>query len=78
MSLDLQTDHVFHRRKRSRSEANPAYVLNLECPGSFYDLTFESSKTIAQFKVILVLQTLVHLFIFCPLFGMEYFCFITF
>lgn len=50
MSLDLQTDHVFHRRKRSRSEANPAYVLNLECPGSFYDLTFESSKTIAQFK----------------------------
>ncbi|KAL4027258.1 hypothetical protein IC575_015721 [Cucumis melo] len=50
MSLDPQTDLVFHRRKRSRSEANPAYVLNLECPVSFYDLTFESSKTFVQFK----------------------------
>ncbi|XP_038903643.1 DNA mismatch repair protein MLH3 isoform X2 [Benincasa hispida] len=50
MSQDPQTDHVCHRRKRSRSEANPAYVLNLDCPGSFYDLTFESSKTIVQFK----------------------------
>uniref|UniRef100_A0A0A0L1I8 MutL C-terminal dimerisation domain-containing protein n=1 Tax=Cucumis sativus TaxID=3659 RepID=A0A0A0L1I8_CUCSA len=49
-SLDPQTDLAFHRRKRGRSEANPAYVLNLECPVSFYDLTFESSKTIVQFK----------------------------
>lgn len=52
ISLDPQTDHVFHSRKRSRSQANPAYILNLDCPGSFYDVTFESSKTFVQFKVI--------------------------
>ncbi|XP_022158273.1 DNA mismatch repair protein MLH3 isoform X5 [Momordica charantia] len=48
--LDPQTDHVFHSRKRSRPDANPAYILNLDCPGSFYDLIFESSKTFVQFK----------------------------
>ncbi|XP_022971390.1 DNA mismatch repair protein MLH3 isoform X1 [Cucurbita maxima] len=50
VSLSPQTDQVCHSRKRSRFQANPAYILNLDCPGSFYDLTFESSKTFVQFK----------------------------
>ncbi|XP_023539513.1 DNA mismatch repair protein MLH3 isoform X2 [Cucurbita pepo subsp. pepo] len=50
VSLSPQTDQACHSRKRSRFQANPAYILNLDCPGSFYDLTFESSKTFVQFK----------------------------
>ena len=37
--------------KRSRPKAFTAYVLNLSCPQTFYDLTFESSKTYVEFKV---------------------------
>ncbi|XP_075655898.1 DNA mismatch repair protein MLH3 [Castanea sativa] len=37
-------------RKRSRSQAYPAYILNLICPRSLYDLTFEPSKTYVEFK----------------------------
>lgn len=37
--------------KRSRSQTNPSYILNLSCPSSLYDLTFEPSKTSAEFKV---------------------------
>lgn len=37
-------------RKRSRSQAYPAYILNLCCPQSLYDLTFEPSKTYVEFK----------------------------
>ncbi|XP_059437766.1 DNA mismatch repair protein MLH3 isoform X2 [Corylus avellana] len=37
-------------RKRSRSQAYPAYILNLSCPRSLYDLTFEPSKTYVEFK----------------------------
>nr|XP_011461560.1 PREDICTED: DNA mismatch repair protein MLH3 isoform X2 [Fragaria vesca subsp. vesca] len=39
-----------HNRKRSRPQAFPVYVLNLSCPHSFYDLTFEPSKTYVEFK----------------------------
>ncbi|PQQ15315.1 DNA mismatch repair protein MLH3 isoform X1 [Prunus yedoensis var. nudiflora] len=37
-------------RKRSRPQSLPAYFLNLSCPRSFYDLTFEPSKTYVEFK----------------------------
>ncbi|XP_028795356.1 DNA mismatch repair protein MLH3 isoform X2 [Neltuma alba] len=40
----------FLNKKRSRSQAYPAYILNLLCPRSLYDLTFEPSKTSVQFK----------------------------
>ncbi|KAI9109641.1 hypothetical protein K1719_019271 [Acacia pycnantha] len=40
----------FQNKKRSRSLAYPAYILNLLCPRSLYDLTFEPSKTSVQFK----------------------------
>ncbi|GAV83033.1 MutL_C domain-containing protein/HATPase_c_3 domain-containing protein [Cephalotus follicularis] len=36
--------------KRSRSQAYPAYMVNLCCPRSLYDITFEPSKTYAEFK----------------------------
>lgn len=31
----------------------PAYVLNLSCPPSKYDITFESTKTYVEFEVVL-------------------------
>ncbi|KAF5453802.1 hypothetical protein F2P56_023521 [Juglans regia] len=37
-------------QKRSRSQAYPAYILNLSCPRSLYDLTFEPSKAKVEFK----------------------------
>ncbi|XP_054825799.1 DNA mismatch repair protein MLH3 [Prosopis cineraria] len=40
----------FQNKKRSRSQAYPAYILNLLCPRSLYDLTFEPSKTSVQFR----------------------------
>ncbi|PIA46727.1 hypothetical protein AQUCO_01500339v1 [Aquilegia coerulea] len=36
--------------KRSRAQAYSAYILNLRCPQSSYDLTFEPSKTTVEFK----------------------------
>ncbi|KAF5181679.1 Dna mismatch repair protein mlh3 [Thalictrum thalictroides] len=36
--------------KRSRTQAYSAYILNLRCPRSSYDLTFEPSKTTVEFK----------------------------
>ncbi|XP_027359794.1 DNA mismatch repair protein MLH3 isoform X2 [Abrus precatorius] len=44
------TDNEFHNKKRTRSQACPAYILNLNCPRSLYDLTFEPSKTYVKFK----------------------------
>ncbi|BBH08111.1 MUTL protein homolog 3 [Prunus dulcis] len=41
---------VSQNRKRSRPQSLPAYFLNLSCPRSFYDLTFEPSKTYVEFK----------------------------
>ncbi|CAL9125724.1 unnamed protein product [Musa textilis] len=36
--------------KRHKIQANPAFILNLHCPTSLYDLHFEPSKTIIEFK----------------------------
>ncbi|GMI86304.1 MUTL protein homolog 3 [Hibiscus trionum] len=36
--------------KRSRSQVVPSYIMNISCPPSFYDLTFEPSKTYVEFK----------------------------
>ncbi|KAA8547596.1 hypothetical protein F0562_004025 [Nyssa sinensis] len=36
--------------KRSRSQTYATYILNLSCPRSCYDLTFEPSKTSVEFK----------------------------
>ncbi|XVF18152.1 hypothetical protein REPUB_Repub10bG0187600 [Reevesia pubescens] len=36
--------------KRSRSQVFPSYIMNISCPPSFYDLTFEPSKTYVEFK----------------------------
>ncbi|CAL0314267.1 unnamed protein product [Lupinus luteus] len=44
------TDDEFRNKKRSRFQPCPAYILNLTCPRSLYDLTFEPSKTYVQFK----------------------------
>ncbi|KAK7252629.1 hypothetical protein RIF29_36714 [Crotalaria pallida] len=44
------TNDEFQNKKRSRSQPCPAYILNLSCPRSLYDLTFEPSKTYVQFK----------------------------
>ncbi|XP_057448914.1 DNA mismatch repair protein MLH3 isoform X2 [Lotus japonicus] len=46
----LNTDNEFQNKKRSRSQPCPAYILNLRCPRSLYDLTFEPSKTYVKFK----------------------------
>ncbi|KAF0905827.1 hypothetical protein E2562_008874 [Oryza meyeriana var. granulata] len=37
-------------KKRQKSEVYPAYLLNLCCPRSSYDLHFEPSQTIVEFK----------------------------
>lgn len=39
-------------KKRQKNEVYPAYLLNLCCPRSSYDLHFEPSQTIVEFKVI--------------------------
>ncbi|XP_019423949.1 PREDICTED: DNA mismatch repair protein MLH3 isoform X1 [Lupinus angustifolius] len=44
------TDDELQNKKRSRFQQCPAYILNLSCPRSLYDLTFEPSKTYVQFK----------------------------
>ncbi|XP_012469203.1 DNA mismatch repair protein MLH3 isoform X1 [Gossypium raimondii] len=36
--------------KRSRSQVVPSYIINISCPPSLYDLTFEPSKTYVEFK----------------------------
>ncbi|KAI9394506.1 hypothetical protein POPTR_005G101900v4 [Populus trichocarpa] len=48
---DLQkANSVSQKGKKSRPQPCPAYILNLSCPFSLYDLTFEPSKTHAEFK----------------------------
>ncbi|KAK7307431.1 hypothetical protein VNO77_40485 [Canavalia gladiata] len=44
------TDNEFQNKKRTKSQACPAYILNLSCPRSLYDLSFEPSKTCVKFK----------------------------
>ncbi|KAK7367190.1 hypothetical protein VNO80_09199 [Phaseolus coccineus] len=48
------TDNEFRIKKRSRCQAGPAYLLNLSCPRSMYDLAFEPSKTYVKFKILAV------------------------
>ncbi|KAH1224138.1 DNA mismatch repair protein MLH3 [Glycine max] len=43
------TDEEFRNKKRTRCQPCPAYLLNLSCPRSLYDLAFEPSKTV-KFK----------------------------
>ncbi|XP_062102778.1 DNA mismatch repair protein MLH3 isoform X2 [Humulus lupulus] len=45
-----KTVNNFQTRKRSRAQIYPAFILNIRCPRSFYDLTFEPSKTFVEFK----------------------------
>ncbi|KAL5168742.1 DNA mismatch repair protein MLH3 [Glycine soja] len=40
------TDEEFRNKKRTRCQPCPAYLLNLSCPRSLYDLAFEPSKTV--------------------------------
>lgn len=55
-SLDPEKANNWTKRgKRSRSLVFPSYIMNIICPSSFYDLTFEPSKTYVEFKVILSL-----------------------
>jgi len=38
-------------RKRQKTDVHPAFLLNFCCPRSSYDLHFEPTKTIVEFKV---------------------------
>ncbi|XAR73676.1 hypothetical protein NMG60_11007728 [Bertholletia excelsa] len=50
-SLDMQKANLASlNTKRSRSQTNLSYILNLSCPRSWYDTTFEPSKTSVEFK----------------------------
>ncbi|KAJ0967778.1 hypothetical protein J5N97_024695 [Dioscorea zingiberensis] len=49
-SLQSFTENKSHNGKRPRTQTYPAYILNISCPISLYDLTFEPSKTILEFK----------------------------
>lgn len=55
-SFPLSLEHSrsepeFRDMKRQRTQSYPVYMLNLHCPLSSYDLTFEPSKTVVEFKV---------------------------
>ncbi|KAH9662328.1 DNA mismatch repair protein MLH3 [Citrus sinensis] len=45
-----KANNGFLKGKRSKSQACPAYLLNLRCPHSLYDLTFDPLKTHVVFK----------------------------
>nr|BAD33895.1 DNA mismatch repair protein -like [Oryza sativa Japonica Group] len=48
---DFQNEEIDVRsKKRQKNEVYPAYLLNLCCPRSSYDLHFEPSQTIVEFK----------------------------
>ncbi|CAL5326485.1 unnamed protein product [Camellia sinensis] len=50
-SSDLQEANMkLQNGKRSRSQTYETYILNLSCPRSWYDITFELSKTSVEFK----------------------------
>ncbi|KAK1410529.1 hypothetical protein QVD17_37066 [Tagetes erecta] len=46
----LKADIRSHCGKRSRVQASPTYILNLSCPQTHYDLSFEPAKTCVEFK----------------------------
>ncbi|XP_065856516.1 DNA mismatch repair protein MLH3 isoform X2 [Euphorbia lathyris] len=45
-----EVNSISQKGTRSKPQACPAYVLNISCPRSLYDLTFEPSKTYVEFK----------------------------
>ncbi|XWS42239.1 hypothetical protein CRYUN_Cryun17cG0151000 [Craigia yunnanensis] len=50
-SLDPEKVNNWTKKgKRSRSQVFPSYIMNIICPPSCYDLTFEPSKTYVEFK----------------------------
>ncbi|XP_038970985.1 DNA mismatch repair protein MLH3 isoform X2 [Phoenix dactylifera] len=49
-SLAQRVEPEFHRGKRLKNHGYPAYMFNLCCPPLSYDLSFEPSKTIIEFK----------------------------
>ncbi|CAL5361302.1 unnamed protein product [Camellia sinensis] len=52
-SSDLQEANMkLQNGKQSRSQPYETYILNLSCPRSWYDITFEPSKTSVEFKEI--------------------------
>lgn len=51
-----ESDPMMHGGKRQKVQDNPAFILNLRCPLSHYDLHSEPSKTIIEFKVHLFMK----------------------
>ncbi|XP_073102954.1 DNA mismatch repair protein MLH3 isoform X1 [Elaeis guineensis] len=49
-SSALRVEPEFHRGKRLKNQGYPAYMFDLCCPPLSYDLSFEPSKTIIEFK----------------------------
>ncbi|KAK8653150.1 hypothetical protein V6N13_127163 [Hibiscus sabdariffa] len=45
-----KTNNWTKNGKRSRSQVVPSFIMNISCPPSFYDLTFEPSKAYVEFK----------------------------
>lgn len=87
-SLAQKSDKLeFQSKKRQRTLGYPAFLLNLCCPISSYDLNFEPSKTVIEFKVqscanrllsvlisLAILQTLFSCSSSCSSFpGLEYY-----
>ncbi|KAH7848391.1 hypothetical protein Vadar_002232 [Vaccinium darrowii] len=49
--VDQQKNNIgSHNAKRIRSQTSTIYILNLICPRSWYDITFEPSNTSVEFK----------------------------
>ncbi|KAM3362867.1 DNA mismatch repair protein MLH3 isoform X2 [Capsicum galapagoense] len=49
-NLAMSFDSASDIEQRGRSQRNPLFFLNLNCPRSLYDLTLEPSKTSVEFK----------------------------
>ncbi|KAK8996225.1 hypothetical protein V6N11_076468 [Hibiscus sabdariffa] len=50
ISIQEKTNNWTKNGKRSRSQVVPSFIMNISCPPSFYDLTFEPSKAYVEFK----------------------------
>jgi DNA mismatch repair protein MLH3 len=51
-SIISENEEDVQSRKRQKTDIYPAFILNFYCPRSSYDLHFEPTKTIVEFKVI--------------------------
>ncbi|OVA00634.1 DNA mismatch repair protein [Macleaya cordata] len=49
-SLDMWEGALGSQNCKRKTQSHPAFILNLRCPRSSYDLTFEPSKTLVEFK----------------------------